>query len=68
MGIVAKGSNNKEYDLGIEILWDEANWATRLCELPERSSIELSDCLNQTQDATEDLLGLQTFVPGNLYC
>jgi len=66
MGIGVKGSDNKEYDLGIEVLWDEANWATRLCELPESSSIELSDRLNQAQDAIEDLFGLQTFVPGNL--
>ena len=80
MGIGVKGTDNKDYDLGIEILWDEANWtictevwvkneeggSTRLCELPERFAIELSDCLNQTQDAIEDLFGLQTFVPGNL--
>ena len=78
LGLTVRGADDREYDLVIEALWDRAGWTiqtqawveaeegglTLLRELPERFSPDLSICLVHLREATEDLFGLQSLVPG----
>lgn len=78
MGIIVRGSDGKEYDLGIDVLWDVTGWTittqvwvegqdggqTLVSELPERTSAELSECVTQVREAVADLFRLQIAVPG----
>jgi hypothetical protein len=72
------GSDAREYELGVNIRWDERCWTITteawvdaeeggqhlLRELPERPAVDLATCLEQIGAAVEDLASFEDLVPG----
>ncbi len=77
LGVLVRGADDREYQLGIDLLWDERGWAvtteawveqpeggqTRLRALPERTASTLHECLAHLEAAVEDLLRFEDLVP-----
>jgi hypothetical protein len=79
LGLIVKGADGREYDLGIDVLWDDARWTIQtqawveshangqnlLRELPERTAEDLEKCIEQVGAAVGDLVGFDDLVPGS---
>ncbi len=73
-----RGAGACDYELSVNILWDDAAWTITteawrdlasgeqdlLRELPERSAADLEACLEHVRLAVADLAGFEDLVPG----
>ena len=79
MALLVKGSDGRDYDLGVEVLWNSERWTIKtgawvdadagqdfLRELPERTASDLSTCMEQLQAAVRDLESFEDLVPGKV--
>jgi hypothetical protein len=77
LALPVTGSDSKEYELTVDILWDERCWTISteawveaddggqrlLRQLTERSATDLGTCLVQVIAAIEDLVSFEDLVP-----
>jgi hypothetical protein len=79
LALLVKGSDGRDYDLGVEVLWNSERWTIKtgawvdadagqdfLRELPERTASDLSTCMEQLQAAVRDLESFEDLVPGKV--
>lgn len=78
MGLSVAGSDAKEYELVVDIMWNEQCWTISteawveadeggqflLRQIPERTAVDLGACLKEITAAIEDLVGFVDLVPG----
>ena len=78
LGILLRAADGREYQLGVDVLWDSERWTITteawveaddggqhlLRELPARSPADLNACRQQLKEAVEDLLRFEDLVPG----
>jgi hypothetical protein len=76
LGLIIHGADGREYDLGVDLLWDENAWTIEtslwvaneaggqdlLRQLPDRMASDLSVCLSQLQEAVADLASFRDIV------
>jgi hypothetical protein len=69
--------DEREYELGIDLLWDLQGWTTTteawadadensrilLRELPERTASDLAGCIGHLHAAVDDLMRFDDLVP-----
>ncbi len=69
MGLIIAGQDGREYDIGVDLMWDEEKWIIStqawvegdaggqdlLRELPQRSACDLQRCIEQLEAAIADL-------------
>ncbi len=78
LGLIAHGTDGREYELGVEVMWDADCWTVTteawveaddggqqvIRELPERVSPDFQSCQRHLAEAIRDLLRFQDLVPG----
>jgi hypothetical protein len=78
IGLPVKGASGDEYELSVDLLWDDTNWTitteawveadggqSLLRELRERSAASLSSCLEHLRQAVDSLVDFQDLVLAN---
>ena len=77
IGLHVTGTDGREYELGIDVLWDADRWTfltdawvesddggqQLLRELPERVATDLDSCKHHLTEAVSDLLSFQDLLP-----
>ncbi|MDY7232651.1 hypothetical protein [Hyalangium rubrum] len=77
LGLLVTGANRREYQLGVDLMWDEQQWTLQteawveaetegmnfLRGLPERTADTLPQCLEHLRAAIEDLSTFADLVP-----
>jgi len=79
LALVVKGSDGREYDLGVDVLWNLERWTIKtevwvdvergqelLRELPERTASDLGTCIEHIRAAVGDLASFKDLVPGEV--
>jgi hypothetical protein len=78
LGLPVKGSDGREYELTVDVLWDAERWTITtgawveaeaggqdiLRQLPERVLVNLSACTEQLGAAVGDLVRFEDLIPG----
>jgi hypothetical protein len=77
LGLIVKGTDDKEYDLSVDVLWDADRWTIQtqawvesetnqriLRELPVRNAVDLVTCTTEISGAVGDLTSFADLVPG----
>jgi hypothetical protein len=78
IGLGIKGTDGKEYELSVNVLWDADRWTITteawveaaydsqdiLRQLPERTASDLGKCLEQLAAAVSDLVTFEDLIPG----
>ncbi len=77
VGLPVRGADGKDYELSVDVLWDETAWTIMteawvgaddgqvlLRELPERSAADLAPCLKEIREAVESVVDFQDLIPG----
>jgi len=77
LGLHIKGSDGREYELAVDVLWDAERWTITteawveadaggqdiLRQLPERTTADLTGCVAQLATAVDDLVRFEDLVP-----
>jgi hypothetical protein len=79
LALIVKGSDGRECDLGVEVLWNPERWTIKteawvevesgqelLRELPERTTSDLDTCIEHIRAAVGDLASFKDLVPGEV--
>ncbi len=76
LGLLVRGADQREYELGVEVMWDSEQWTLAtdawvesdrnqdlLREMPERVASDLHACKEHLKEAIADLLRFDDLVP-----
>ena len=82
MGLPVKGTDGRDYELSVDILWDAERWTikTEACvdsdadtetqkmlrQPPARFAVDLITCTEEIRKAVADLIRFEDLVPGSL--
>src|SRR5438105_14619524 len=78
LGLQVKGTDGRQYELTVDVLWDTERWTIItlawveteaggqdvLRQLPERTAVDLSSCMAELGAAVGDLVRFEDLVPG----
>ena len=78
LGLHVTGSDRREYELGVDVLWDDEGWTIQteasvetddggqalLRALSEQHAATLEDCVSMMRTAVASLTGFEDLVPG----